>query len=422
MSGISALVVVVFFYALLSHLLEGKPVTAPMVFVAAGVMLGPAVSGLVRFDLGGEGIILGAEVALALVLFTDATRVGLPVLVERPRLPVRLLGFGMPLTIVLGAITAAVLIPSLSVWEAAILGTVLAPTDAALGQAVVSNRQVPAVVRRSLNVEAGLNDGLSVPFLALFLGLAGYEAGFSGSWAAFTMAQVGLGFLVGAVVGAAGALLVRTAAQLNFMTDAFQRLAVLSLALAAWGAAGLVGGNGFIAAFVGGLCAGPLLGEVRGRILIFTEAEGQILNLAVFFVFGTVALPLLENAGWTVFLYAILSLTIIRMLPVAIALQGTGLRVDSALFIGWFGPRGLASLILALLVVESTAGAPAGTGILEVVTATVLLSVLLHGLTAAPLSALYGRRGSAMPPNSPENKSATEVPPRVPDSTANARG
>lgn len=413
MTGISALVAVVFLYALVSRRLERTSITAPMVFVAAGVLLGPSVLGVAQFELESEAMRLGAEIALVLVLFTDATRVGIPVLVERPRLPARLLGMGMPLTIALGTIVAVSLLPGFSFWEAAIVGTVLAPTDAALGQAVVNNRQVPAAVRQALNVEAGLNDGLSVPFLALFLGLAGFEAGFSGPWYGFALAQIGLGALAGAGVGAAGALLVRRAARMDFMTDAFERLAVLAIAVAAWGVAGLIGGNGFIAAFVGGLCAGPLLGEMWDRILIFTEAEGQLLNLTVFFVFGAAAIPLLAGAEWQVFLYALLSLTVIRMLPVALALLGTGLRGDSALFLGWFGPRGLASIILALLVVESTADAAVGTEILEVVAVTVLMSVLLHGLTAAPLSAIYGRWSDDMHPSTPEKKPATEVPSRM---------
>jgi len=418
MNEVLTLGVVVFLYALVSRRLEGTVITAPMVFVTAGIVLGPAVLDFVSFEIGGEGVRLGAEIALVLVLFTDGTRVGLPVLVESPRLPGRLLGLGMPLTIVLGTVAAFVVLPGLSFWEAAIVGTVLAPTDAALGQTVVSDRRVPVAVRRSLNVESGLNDGLSVPFLALFLGLAGYEAGFSGSWEVFAISQIGVGFLVGVVIGAAGALLVRFASRLNLMTSAFQRLAVLVLALASWGAAELLGGNGFIAAFVGGLCAGPLLGEARDRVLAFTEAEGQLLNLAVFFVFGTAVILLLEDAGWTVFLYAVLSLTLIRMAPVAFALRGAGVRGDSALFLGWFGPRGLASLILALLVVESATEAA---GLLQVVAATVLLSVLLHGLTAPPLSALYGRRSSSMSAGSPEQKPAKEIPPRVPHSSSGGR-
>lgn len=414
MTGVSALVAVVFLYALVSRRLEGTVITAPMVFVAAGMVLGTAVLGLVEFEVEGEGMLLGAEIALALVLFTDATRVGARVLGERPRLPARLLGLGMPLTIALGAVTAAVLLPGFTFWEAAVVGVVLAPTDAALGQAVVSNRRVPAAVRRALNVEAGLNDGLSVPFLFLFLFLAGYGAVFSGSWIGFALAQVGLGVLVGGGIGTAGAMLVRAAARMDAVTPAFQRLAVLALALAAWGAADLLGGNGFIAAFVGGLCAGPLLGETRDRVLIFTEAEGQLLNLAVFFVFGATALPLLEGTGWNVLLYALLSLTVVRMLPVALATRGARVRGDTALFLGWFGPRGLASIILALVVVESTAEAAVGDEVLAVVAATVLLSVLLHGFTAAPLSNLYARRREDMHPDAPEMKPADEVPFRVP--------
>jgi sodium/hydrogen antiporter len=411
MIGLAVLLAVVFLYGLISRRLEGSVVTAPMTFVAAGMVLGPAALGLVNFDLENETVLLVAEFALALLLFTDATRVDLRALGSPPHLPARLLGVGMPLTIVLGAVAAALVLPGLSFWEAAIVAAVLAPTDAALGQAVVSDERVPATVRRSLNVEAGLNDGLSVPFLALFiaLALAEEEALTGGRWILFALQQIGFGVLVGALVGVSGAWLVREAIRWGWISDTFERLALLALALLAYALAGLAGGNGFIAAFAGGLCAGPFLRGIGERAVGFADAEGQLLNAAVFFTFGAVAIPLLlDEMDLSVALYAGLSLSVIRMLPVGIALLGTRLRGVSVLFMGWFGPRGLASIILGLVFLEEAASLSASVEISTVVAATVLLSVLLHGLTSSPLSMLYARSAATMSPAAPEQMSHPE--------------
>ena len=409
---------VVFAFGLFSRRLEGTVVTAPIVFVAAGMVLGPAGLGLVEFGLDDHTVLLLGEIALALVLFTDAATIDLSALRQNEALPLRLLGIGMPLTIVLGTAGAALVLTDLSFWEAAIVATVLAPTDAALGQAVVSNPRVPARVRQALNVEAGLNDGLSVPFVALFLVLAVEAERLSANlWIRFAMEQVGLGALVGVGVGLAGGWLVREASGRGWMTGSFQRLALLALALIAWALADQIGGNGFIAAFVGGLAVGPTVERVGEQLIRFTEAEGQLLNLSVFFVFGVLALGFMETLTWQVALYALLSLTVIRMLPVAASLLGTHMRGVSVLFAGWFGPRGLASIVLGLIVI---AEAPqlAGAGQIELVVAsTVLLSVLLHGVTAAPLSAAYARRVEGMSADAPEKREAAEVPTRVGSAT-----
>jgi sodium/hydrogen antiporter len=392
------LATVVFAFGLVSRRLEGTVLTAPLLFVAAGVVLGPAGLGLVEFELDDHTVLLVAEIALAIVLFTDAAGTNLSTLRQNEGLPLRLLGIGMPLTIALGTAVAALLLTDLTLWEAAIVGTVLAPTDAALGQAVVSNPRVPIRIRQALNVEAGLNDGLSVPFLALFLTLAVAEEELQSAsyWIRFALEQVGGGVLVGVGVGLAGGWLVSRASRSGWMTDSFQRLALLALALIAWALADQIGGNGFIAAFVGGLAVGPTVEHVGERLIRFTEAEGQLLNLSVFFIFGVVLIGLIQPLSWEVALYALLSLSVIRMLPVGISLIRTRLRSISVLFMGWFGPRGLASIVLGLVVV---AEAPllAGRDEIELVVAsTVLLSVLLHGVTAAPISAVYARRVEGM--------------------------
>ena len=415
MVDLVVLAAVVFAFGLVSRRLEGTALTAPIVFVVAGIILGPAGLGLVELKIDDHTVLLLGEVALAIVLFTDAARTNLSTLRQNEGLPLRLLGIGMPLTIALGTAVAALLLTDLTLWEAAIVGTVLAPTDAALGQAVVNNPRIPIRIRQALNVEAGLNDGLSVPFLALFLTLAVAEEELQPAsyWIRFALEQVGFGVVVGVGVGLAGGWLVSWASKRGWMTDSFQRLAILALALIAWALADQVGGNGFIAAFVGGLAVGPILERVGEQLIRFTEAEGQLLNLSVFFIFGVLAIGLIQPLSWRVVLYALLSLSVIRMLPVALSLLQTRLRSISVLFMGWFGPRGLASIVLGLIVVGE---APLFAGREEmglVVALTVLLSVLLHGVTAAPLSAVYARRVERMAADVPEKQGAVEPPTSV---------
>jgi sodium/hydrogen antiporter len=409
------LAAVVFAFGLISRRLEGTILTAPIFFVVAGAILGPAGLALVEFNLDDRTVLLVSEIALSLVLFTDAASINLSVLRQNEALPLRLLSIGMPLTIALGTASAALLLTDLTFWEAAIVGTVLAPTDAALGQAVLSNPRVPVRVRQALNVEAGLNDGLSVPFLALFLTLAVAEEELQPAsyWIRFALEQVGLGMLVGVGVSLAGGWLVSWASKREWMSGSFRRLALLALAIIAWGLADQIGGNGFIASFVGGLAVRPTVERVGEQLIRFTEAEGQLLNLSVFFIFGVLVIGLIQPLSWEVAVYALLSLTVIRMLPVALSLMGTHLRGVSVLFMGWFGPRGLASIVLGLVVV---AEAPLIAGRDEmglVVALTVLLSVLLHGVTAAPLSAGYVRRVEGMAASAPEKREMGELPTRV---------
>ena len=288
MVDLMVLAAVVFAFGLVSRRLEGTVLTAPIVFVVAGFVLGPWGLGLVEFELDSHTVLLVGEIALAIVLFTDAASTNLSALRQNEALPLRLLGIGMPLTIVLGTVVAALLLTDLTFWEAAIVGVVLAPTDAALGQAVVSNPRLPLRMRQALGVEAGLNDGLSVPFLALFLTLAeAQEEHLSADiWVRFALEQIGFGILVGVGVGLVGGWLVRWASQRGWMTDSFRRLALLALAIIAWALADQIGGNGFIAAFVGGLLIGPTVKRLGERVIRFTEAEGQLLSLSVFFIFG----------------------------------------------------------------------------------------------------------------------------------------
>ena len=380
--------------AIFSSLIGRLPISLQMIFVVTGMLMGWLVTGYVDVTQPPYStiIFLIAEIALVLVLFSDASRVGLKAL--RNKLSTRLLIIGLPITIILGVIVATILFPGVPWWVAGIIGAALAPTDAALGQIVVQNIKVPERIRSTIEIESGLNDGGSVPFLLVFIAIGIAAEAFKPTiyFVQVAFQQIGFGILVGLVVGLLGGWLVLKARDNEWITPQFQRIAFLAMAILTFLIADEMGGSGFIAAFIGGLALGYIVKDA-GKILIdFSETEGQLLNLGVFFLLGIVVLPLLYNITWQIILYSILSLTVIRMLPVAISLIDTKLGWDTVLFIGWFGPRGLASIVLALLALDELKVFPGETTFITVVFLTVILSVFAHGLTASPLSNLYARR------------------------------
>lgn len=413
MSDLGIIAAVVFGYSLVSRRLDRWGITGPMVFVAAGILLGPKCLDAVGLELAtGAGLIF-AEVTLVIVLFSDAARIELGGLRGNRSVPARLLGIAMPLTIGLGVLAAALLLDEIEFWEAAIVAAVLTPTDAALGKAVISNRLVPQRVRQALNVESGLNDGLAIPFLFLFVGLTVEDVSISAQgWLSFAVEQIGIGALTGVGVGLLGGRLVEEATRRRLIAGTFEQLSMLALAVGAWALGGELGGAGFIAAFTAGMAAGRMTSASGKRILDFTEDEGELLQLIVFFIFGVAALEFLDAASAGVIVFGLLSLTVIRMLPVAISLIGTGLRATSVAFMGWFGPRGLASIILALTVIEEEPDLPARDVVLAAMAVTVLFSVFAHGLSARPLAAAYGRRMAALEEGAAELVEAPEMPTR----------
>lgn len=380
--------------AIFSRLIGKLPISFQMIFIVAGMFIGWLVTGYVDVTKPPFStiIFLIAEIALVLVLFSDASRVGLKALENN--LSTRLLTIGLPITIVLGVIIATFMFPSIPWWVGGIIGAALAPTDAALGQIVVQNLKIPERIRKTIEIESGLNDGGSVPFLLVFIaiGLAAEAFKPIGYFVQVALEQIGFGVLVGLGVGIGGGWLVLKARDKEWITPNFQRIAFLALAILTFLIADELGGSGFIAAFIGGLALGYVVKDAGKILMDFSETEGQLLNLTVFFLLGIVVLPLILNVTWQILLYAILSLTVIRMLPVAISLIGTKLGLGSVLFIGWFGPRGLASIVLALLALEELKVFPGDSTFITVVFITVLLSVFAHGLTASPLSNIYAKR------------------------------
>ncbi len=405
---------IVFFYSLISHRIEKTFITAQMVFVTAGLLLSPAFLNWIDPGPHNYFILITAEIALVLILFTDASRINFKALKKGAHLPARLLLIGLPLTIAAGGLVAAILFRSITLAEAALIGVVLAPTDAGLGQVIVKSPKIPVIVRQALNVESGLNDGGALPFFYLFLFIA--AASFveipQQVWIVPAIELIVIGIIVGLIVGFAGGWLVDVAVRNEWMTGKYHWIGFFALALMAWLIAENLGGSGFIAAFVGGLATAASGRHVGWAVLTFTEAGGEILNLAVFFIFGLLALTLLSGFTGFVLLYAVLSLTLIRMIPVAVSLIGMRLNRKTILFVGWFGPRGLASIVLLLIILNEAFMIPGLEIIRMVIVTTVLLSVFAHGISAMPLIRRYAKTVESLPPDAPEKEEAVIGPTR----------
>ena len=420
-------------YALVSERLRSTIVTAPIVFTALGLLVGPVglrlVSPVTDIALA-DGIF---ELTLILVLFSDAFAIDAPRLVREQALPLRLLGFGLPLTIALGWVLAAVLFGGLDIWEAALIGAVLAPTDASLAQPVIVDRRVPRPIRDGLNVESGLNDGIALPFVIIFLGLT-REATSGGPHIVETFFRaLVLSALVGVLVGWLGGRLAIAARARGWMGVTWRPLALLATAVLAYATASVFDGSGFIGAWVAGLVAGvavrrrsaggaPVASHDAGdgwatasledeETATFIDGLGVLLTTASYLVFGALLLgPQLSTFTPAIVVFAVLALTLVRMLPVAISLVGTRLGRPTVLFVGWFGPRGLASIVFTVLIVDKALpGVPI---ISSVVAATVALSIVAHGVTSAWGARRYGawfEAAAARDPSIPEAAEGSAV-------------
>jgi len=407
MTPLVVFVLLLFLYSLLSRRLEQTIVTAPIVFTAAGILMFPALQGIFRAGLGSDVSLNLAEVGLVMLLFTDASRTDLNVLRSIRNLPARLLSTGMLLTIFLGAVAARFVFPQLSLLEAGILSAILAPTDAGLGQIIVNSPRVPMRIRQALNVEAGLNDGLSVPFLLFFIAFAAAKIeGGAASLLQFIVEQLGFGLLVGLAIGLVGGWSLDLARRKEWIAESFQQIGVVALPLLCLVASEIVGASMFIAAFVAGLAVQIGFKDVGKHSGEFAEEWGQLINLVVFFLFGMAVVRIWPQFSMASWLYALLSLTLVRMLPVAIALIGTRLSAASVVFMGWFGPRGLASIVLGLVYLEEEMHLPGESTIRFAVMATVLLSIFAHGLSAMPGIGLYARKVASLKADAPEHQDA----------------
>jgi NhaP-type Na+/H+ or K+/H+ antiporter len=395
------LAIVVFVYSTLARGIERTPFGGALLFVTLGFIFGPDVLGPVQTDIDRHGLRTIAEFTLALLLFTDAAKADLSLLGRSYQIPWHMLIIGLPLTSLLGFVCAEWLLPELTGFEMALLATMLAPTGAALGKAVISNKRVPARLRESLNVESGLNDGICVPILFLFLALA-MEANSSDTGIKLALSllvkEIGIGVLVGVLLTLAMSWLLRLSARLGWIGGYWRPIHMVAMALSCFSLAQATGGSGFIACFVGGLLFGALVKRHKADLLRAAEGIGETFSLLTWVLFGGVVIgTFMPQVTWPVLLYSILSLTVIRMLPVLIALIGSGLSMPEKLFLGWFGPRGLASVVFAIIVMNEQL--PGENTLVLTVVCTVTLSVFVHGLSSNPLASVLAayerRRGRA---------------------------
>lgn len=372
-------------YSIFAGRFESRLLNGPLMFMLAGLILGPAFLGILQPGIDSHGLRILAELTLAIVLFSDAANADLKVLKAHEGLPLRLLLIGLPLTMLSGWLLGIWLFPQAPLIELALLAILLAPTDAALGKAVVSNPKVAAPVREGLNVESGLNDGICVPVLLMFLALLIEEHTQSPLSLAIELffEELGIGALIGGTLTFMAWLMQRYSGKHHWQTPMWSQLTLPGLAVLCFATAQTLGGSGFIAAFVGGLLASYLFSEQKHDLLKASEEFASLLSIITWVVFGALVIPSVWSSFTVdVWLYALLSLTVIRIVPVLVSLAGTGFDFETRLFIGWFGPRGLASIVFAIMILDY----PLQTGrtLVAVAACTVLLSVLLHGLSANP--------------------------------------
>jgi NhaP-type Na+/H+ or K+/H+ antiporter len=387
---LAAIAFLLLVFSAVSRRLESSVVTAAIFFTSAGLLAGP-VLGLIDLQIEGEPVKLLAEATLTLVLFADASRISLHALRIEFALPARLLGIGLPLTIAAGAAVGLVVLPGVTLVEALVLSIMLACTDAALGQTVVTDERIPSRIRQGLNVESGLNDGICVPLFFIALAVAEAEEGAltAGSAAHLVFEEIGYGLLAGVSAGALGVLALRFAVRHSLVEPHWLQVLTVATALLAAGIALGLGGSIFIAAFAAGFLFGVLRRDVGGEVSYLLDEGGEVLNAITFIVFGAAILgPALDDLTWEIVFYAVLSLTVVRMLPVALSLIGTGARPPTTAFVGWFGPRGLASIVFAVILLEESA-LPHERTLLLAVVATIGISVYVHGVSARPLTERY---------------------------------
>jgi sodium/hydrogen antiporter len=384
-----------------SRRLTDTPFTPAMAFVLIGLLVGPLIIDEVTLAPTSAAVRTLAEATLAVVLFADASRIKLHVLRREYAVPLRLLAIGLPLTIAVGAVLAAGILGHLNGAEAVVLAVLLAPTDAALGQAVVTEPRLPSRIRQGLNVESGLNDGICVPLLLIALAAADVEDKAATSHHAINIVleEIGYGILGGVAAGFVAAAVVAVGTRRDLISGAWLQVIPIAGAGLAYGLAVGLGGSGFIAAFLAGAVFGVVVPRQSDEASRLNEEVGGLLGGVTFLIFGAVLLgPALKHVSWQIALYAVLSLTLVRMLPVAISMVGSGAKWETVGFLGWFGPRGLASIVFAVISVQEAHLRGAET-ILVTAYVTIGMSVIAHGITAAPLARRYARWYATHPPD-----------------------
>ena len=391
-------------WTLVGARLQRWNVSAPIAFVVVGLVVANRPLELVDVSVGSSALRTLAELTLAVLLFSDAARVNLRELRRDAGVPTRLLVIGLPLTIAFGTVAAAALFSGLDIWVAAVIAAAVAPTDAALGAQVVHDRHVPGRIRRTLNVESGLNDGVATPFVSFFVAAAVSELSSQpGTSVAGAVGDLAIGAATGVAVGLGAAFLLRVVRRAGWAADSSRGVAVLAFAVLGYAVALELGANGFVAAFVAGLAFGSAFDAAeRDADIEFDAQVGEVLSWVIWFLFGAVMTTALEAAGWRTVVFAVAALTVVRIAAVALGLISTRLHALTVLFIGWFGPRGLASIVFGLIAYDAL-GPQDGEVVLAAVALTVLLSVVAHGISAAPLARRYGARVADTDRSRPEH-------------------
>ena len=390
---LAILALFIFVYSMVAGRIERSAISGPMVFVVAGFLIGPFGFGWLNGDATSSDLRTMADLTLALILFIDAANADMSVLKRQFRIPSRMLLLGLPGVIALGFGLAVLMFDGLSLYEAAILATMLAATDAALGKAVITNKAVPARIREGLNVESGLNDGICVPILLFFIALSVGEGhgGESVSAIALVAEEIGIGMAVGMGLALVGTYLLRWCWKQGWVTEIWMQVTVVGLAIASFAIAQSLHGSGYIAAFTGGMLFGYLAKDATHKLVLAAEGTGETLALVTWMLFGAMVIgPAFQAFSWEVVVYALLSLTVIRVVPIFLSLGGLGESVSSRLFLGWFGPRGLASIVFAIIVIN--AEVPGGELLALVVICTVFMSLVAHGISANPLAKWLGKK------------------------------
>jgi NhaP-type Na+/H+ or K+/H+ antiporter len=411
-TGIGIFFALIVIYTIVGYALGRISITMPMFFVIGGALIGAEGLGWVSSGLETSEVETLTEVTLALLLFADAATLKYGEVRDDAKLPMRLLVIAFPLVVLFGAISGFLLFPAEGIGFALLLAAILAPTDAALGLPIFNNARVPARVRRALNVESGLNDGLASPLVTLFIALALEQMGGTQGqhWVLNSVREIAIAVGIGIALGLAGGWLFAQAVNKNWTSNVARQIGNPALALLIFFATKQIGGNGFVAVFVAGILFAYITRNVLHEAIEFTEITGTFLSLFVWTIFGSaIVLPLFKEFNSLALLYAILSLTVVRMIAVAIALIGTHLRKDTLLMMGWLGPRGLASVVFLIMAYEAAHKAHVETNLLvSTVGWTILLSVLLHGASALPLANWYARRLENASSNIPEMDRAIE--------------
>lgn len=385
----------IFLYSLFAKRIEKTALSGPFLALIIGVVFGPLMMNLFDTQVKGEEYKLIAELALALVLFTDASKTNLKVLEHNSSLPSRLLLIGLPLSIIFGVLAGFLLFKGYSWIEVGILATMLAPTDAALGKAVVTNPGVPSKIRETLNVESGLNDGICVPVLFLLIAFFTMRAGGGPSFPyglILLAKEIGIGLIAGLAITYGGNWLIHYAEKRKWLSESWNTMIMVTLAFSCFTVAQIAGGSGFIACFVGGFLFGVMNKKFTftKKLVESAEGSGDTLSLVTWLIFGSMVVPaILPTITWEVIVYAIMSLTLIRIVPVMLSLMHTGISRKEELFMGWFGPRGLASIVFGIMVFDIPL--PHNETIVTTVACTIVLSIILHGFTAKPFIKLLNK-------------------------------